>query len=200
MPRRTIADLVRSIEAMILGHTSGAGIDSSNAGAIGNAQAGDRNTSAFLLRGLTSSVSLRNSFMPGGGLGVGISSILDVERVEIINGPQSLLYGLGGAGGVINTVTKRAVFDRALRGSIFSSIDGFGNPGTQIEFGRGGKHFAYVASLKRDIAAKAPKSPSSRAREAEQLQREFGRKAHTRAERIIEAADIKRRLTARGFL
>ena len=140
----------RSIEALILGNTSGAGIDSSNSTAVGNNQAGDRNTAPFLLRGLTSSVSLRNSFMPGGGLGVGISSVLDVERVEIINGPQSLLYGLGGAGGVINTVTKRAVFDRALRGSIFISIDGFGNPGVQIEFGQGGKHFSYVASLDKE--------------------------------------------------
>ncbi len=140
----------RSIEALILGNTSGAGMDSSGAGAIGNSQAGDRNTSAFLLRGLTSSVSLRNSFMPGGGLGVGISSVLDVERVEIINGPQSLLYGLGGAGGVINTVTKRAVFDKPIHGSVYTSIDGFGDPGAQIDVAQGGKHFSYVASLDKE--------------------------------------------------
>jgi outer membrane receptor protein involved in Fe transport len=137
----------RSIESLVLGNTAGAGTDSASVSAIGNSQAGDRNTAAFQLRGLTSSVSLRNSFMPGGGLGVGISSMLDVERVEIINGPQSLLYGLGGAGGVINTITKRAVFDKPVHGTVYGSLDGFGNPGAQIDVGQGGKHLAYVASL-----------------------------------------------------
>lgn len=137
----------RSVEALVLGNTSGAGTDSSNTTAVGNSQAGDRNSSAFLLRGLTSSVSLRNAFMPGGGTAVGISSMLDVERVEIINGPQSLLYGLGGAGGVVNTVTKRAVFGKGLHGTAYASIDNWGNPGTQLDFGQGGKHFAYIVAL-----------------------------------------------------
>jgi len=137
----------RSIEGLVLGNTAGAGTDSSNAGAIGNSQPGDRNTSAFLLRGLSSSVSLRNSFLPGGGTAVGISSMLDVERVEVINGPQSLLYGLGGAGGVINTVTKRAVFDKPAGGTAYASLDNWGNPGTQLDFGRGWRHFAYTVAL-----------------------------------------------------
>ena len=137
----------RSIEALILGNTSGAGTDSSNSTAVGNSQAGDRNTAPFLLRGLTSSVSLRNSFMPGGGTAIGVSGMLDVERVEIINGPQSLLYGLGGAGGVINTVTKRAVFGKGLHGTAYASIDNWGNPGTQLDFGQGWRHFAYIVAL-----------------------------------------------------
>ena len=140
----------RTIEALILGNTAGAGVDSSNSTAVGNNQAGDRNTAPFLLRGLTSSVSLRNSFMPGGGLAVGMSSVFDVERVEVINGPQSLLYGLGGAGGVINTITKRAVFNRSLHGTAYASIDGFGNPGVQFDFGQGGKNLSYVASFDKE--------------------------------------------------
>jgi len=36
-----------------------------------------------------------------------------IDRVEIIEGPQSLLYGAIGAGGVINAVYKQAMFDQS---------------------------------------------------------------------------------------
>lgn len=38
------------------------------------------------------------------------SDFYNVERLTIANGPQSILFGLGNAGGVIDTATKRALF------------------------------------------------------------------------------------------
>ena len=38
------------------------------------------------------------------------SDLYNIERITIANGPQSILFGLGNAGGVIDTSTKRALF------------------------------------------------------------------------------------------
>jgi iron complex outermembrane receptor protein len=39
------------------------------------------------------------------------SDLYNVERITIANGPQSILFGLGNAGGAIDTATKRAVMN-----------------------------------------------------------------------------------------
>ena len=36
-------------------------------------------------------------------------SLYNVEQVEILRGPNALLFGRGGTGGIINRVTKKAV-------------------------------------------------------------------------------------------
>src|SRR6056300_1078741 len=38
-------------------------------------------------------------------------SLYNVEQIEILRGPNALLFGRGGAGGVINRVTKKAVLN-----------------------------------------------------------------------------------------
>jgi iron complex outermembrane recepter protein len=63
------------------------------------------NTSTFSIRGFEAPYVTRNGFRR-------IWSIdpLTVERVEIVKGPASLLYGQVPPGGVINYITKRPVF------------------------------------------------------------------------------------------
>ena len=41
---------------------------------------------------------------------------VDMERIEVLRGPASSLYGSGAMGGVINLVTRRAPPDRAVAG------------------------------------------------------------------------------------
>lgn len=43
----------------------------------------------------------------GGGSGATVRSLTNVERVEVLKGPAGTLYGIGGAGGIINLVEKR---------------------------------------------------------------------------------------------
>ena len=52
-------------------------------------------------------------------------SLYNVEQVEILRGPNALLFGRGGTGGIINRVTKKAVMDQQF-GSVDFGMDAFG--------------------------------------------------------------------------
>ena len=130
----------RTVEDMVMTYVAGAGFDSENNTTVGNTQPGDRNAGSNVkLRGLSTPTLQRDGFMPGGGIGTGVSSTFDIERVEVINGPQSLLYGNGGAGGVINTISKQARLNRRPSGSLLLRVDEFANGLVQLDYGRGGR-------------------------------------------------------------
>lgn len=71
-----------------------------------NSNGGGDNTT-YLLRAF-SSVPRWNGFAPGGRL----YDMTDVERVEVIKGPNSVLYGQTSPGGIINFVSKRPLFKK----------------------------------------------------------------------------------------
>ena len=52
-------------------------------------------------------------------------SLYNLEQVEILRGPNALLFGRGGTGGIINSVTKKAVLGDAF-GSFDMGADTFG--------------------------------------------------------------------------
>ncbi|MSU48422.1 MAG: hypothetical protein EXS37_04900 [Opitutus sp.] len=134
-----------SVEAMISTYSGGSGFANFNAstGAANN-QPGENNSPAFTtLRGLTASTTRRDGFMSmttfnsAGSTSGGYTSNFDIERVEIINGPQSLLYGNGGAGGVVNIISKRAQFRKPLFGSIQFRVDEKGSKTGLVDAGIG---------------------------------------------------------------
>ncbi len=43
---------------------------------------------------------------PGGAYNFGVDTLADVERIEVVRGPMSGLYGSGAIGGVINLITR----------------------------------------------------------------------------------------------
>ncbi len=51
---------------------------------------------------------------PNGAFNFGNDLLFDVERIEVLRGPASALYGSAAIGGVINLVTRRAPPDRAF--------------------------------------------------------------------------------------
>ncbi|MEM9246431.1 MAG: TonB-dependent siderophore receptor, partial [Cyanobacteria bacterium P01_F01_bin.153] len=63
----------------------------------------------FTVRGFGSSSILRDGFqaVTGNNAVTGYLELGNVERVEVLKGPASILFGLGDPGGVINLVTKR---------------------------------------------------------------------------------------------
>ena len=51
--------------------------------------------------------------------------LYNLEQVEVLKGPNALLFGRGGAGGVLNRVTKKGVLDSDFL-HIGASVDTFG--------------------------------------------------------------------------
>lgn len=54
--------------------------------------------------------------------------LYNVEQIEILRGPNALLFGRGGTGGVLNRVSKKATLDQAFTGykATANSFGGFG--------------------------------------------------------------------------
>ncbi|MSU50293.1 MAG: hypothetical protein EXS37_14605 [Opitutus sp.] len=90
-------------------YATGLGAPYNSAGAANQAGgAGDNVIPGNIkLRGLAAGRPLRNGFIDAEGT---MMEGLNIGRVEIIRGPQALIYGPGTAGGVLNIVTKRASF------------------------------------------------------------------------------------------
>ncbi|MEM6432835.1 MAG: TonB-dependent receptor [Cyanobacteria bacterium P01_D01_bin.115] len=52
--------------------------------------------------------------------------LVDLERIEVLRGPQNILYGRSSAGGVVNIVTRRPTNDFEFNGAVsYGSFDDF---------------------------------------------------------------------------
>ncbi|MEN9632070.1 MAG: hypothetical protein RL077_474 [Verrucomicrobiota bacterium] len=154
-----------SVEDVVQGYSAGAGfasgIDNGAASAAFN-QPGDRVGNAYIqLRGMNTPQMQRDGFMPlgsfgnPGSTGVGRTDNFDLERVEVINGPQAMLYGGGGAGGVINVNSKAARFNTRLKGSALFRVDQFGSKRGEVDLGFGHKWIAVrVATLNESTSSR----------------------------------------------
>lgn len=56
------------------------------------------------------------------------ASLFDIERVEVLRGPQGTLYGRNATAGAINIITGRPKFDR-IRASLTGSVGNYGQIG-----------------------------------------------------------------------
>jgi outer membrane receptor protein involved in Fe transport len=142
-----------TIEGMVVANSAGAGLSAIDA-ASATSQPGDHVAHNYIqLRGFDTSVMQRDSLMPVGPLfnpgstAAGETSVFDVERVEVIDGPQALLYSGGGPGGVINVVSKMAYFDQAATGSLLFRFDEYGSKEGQLDYNMGNDRFAIRVAL-----------------------------------------------------
>ncbi|MBT0586000.1 TonB-dependent receptor [Alteromonas oceanisediminis] len=58
--------------------------------------------------------------------------LYNVEQVEILRGPNALLFGRGGTGGIVNRVSKKAQLDQQFSG-YQASLNTFGGFNTQVD-------------------------------------------------------------------
>ena len=148
---------VTSVEEMLNGYGAGAGTVMSNPDSdalsqqpgdrVGNQTIGIRGTGGGAIRrdGFAATGAANNF----GSTAVGITSTFDVERADVVRGPQGLLYGAGGAGGTVNTVSKRANFNQR-RGSFSWRIDQHGSKQGQLDYNEGREWFAFRLALLED--------------------------------------------------
>lgn len=62
--------------------------------------------------------------------------LYNLEQVEVLRGPNALLFGRGGTGGVLNRVTKKAVLGEQFTDAALS-IDSLGEMGGQLDYNVG---------------------------------------------------------------
>lgn len=151
---------MNSVEQTLSLFSAGAGMYSTSPdGSASNSQYLDRNANGSVsLRGLTAPAVMLNGFFNTGGSGVtgtGITSNFDIDKVEVINGPQSLLYGVSGAGGVVNVTLKQARFNSLPSGQLKFSSDQYGHKLGQFDYSVGGKKVAIrVALIDQDLGGR----------------------------------------------
>ena len=87
---------------------------------ISGVSAGDsfgNTTERFVIRGFAQDTTLVDGFRQG-AFGQGFPSLERLERVEVLKGPASILYGNLEPGGVINLVTKKPLAEQFVENSI----------------------------------------------------------------------------------
>lgn len=143
-----------TLENMLRDYSAGSGTGSA-AGDVGGIPinqpmdrgGGDSVSAGVQLRGLGAAVVKQDGFMLPSPAGTGLNSNFDVERVEVIFGPQSLLYGNGGGGGVVNTISKQARFGRRPTGSLKLKMDQYGHHLAQLDYSVGNKRAAFLFTI-----------------------------------------------------
>ncbi len=88
---------------------------------ITSVQAGENvtNPNAFRLRGFVSEAVMRSGFRV-----IGATDTINVAQVDVVRGPNALLYGIGNFGGVVNYITSRPTPEfRSKAGVVIGSWD-----------------------------------------------------------------------------
>ncbi|MEH2081244.1 MAG: TonB-dependent siderophore receptor [Nostoc sp.] len=80
-----------------------------NVTGVSPTQQSDRNYFSFTARGFESGAIIRNG-LPSGASDSSIE-FSNVERIEFLSGPASVLFGQGGPGGTLNVITKQPLRD-----------------------------------------------------------------------------------------
>lgn len=92
----------------------------------------NRSGIVYKIRGFNSVDLYRNSLAVPGNLNASIWDLANIERIEVLKGPASVLYGRAEPGGVINFVTKQPLFEE--RFVVDQQIGSFNHYRTQWDF------------------------------------------------------------------
>lgn len=95
-----------------------------------NTSQGEGHRDAVVFRGIRSTADF---FIDGNRDDVQYyRALYNVEQVEILRGPNALLFGRGGTGGVLNRVTKKPLFSDDSTG-VKASVNSFGGMSAEID-------------------------------------------------------------------
>jgi vitamin B12 transporter len=94
----TLADALAAVPGLTVVQSGGQG---------GNASVFIRGTNSNHVLVLRDGVPVNDPSDPNSAFNFGVDTLADVERIEVIRGPMSGLYGSGAVGGVINLITRK---------------------------------------------------------------------------------------------
>lgn len=77
--------------------------------------------------GIEQSVGTVVDGVPLARAGQGLADIVDIERIEVLRGPQGMLFGRNASAGLINIVTRGPTDEFSFRGNAAFANDGFVN-------------------------------------------------------------------------
>jgi iron complex outermembrane receptor protein len=91
----------------------------------------------FRLRGFVAQTNLRNGYRQG--VAWPVTDVQSIERIEVLKGPSSMLYGRLEPGGAVNIVTKQPVDDTFATAGLMADDDGLirGTADINIALGSG---------------------------------------------------------------
>ena len=135
---RTVADVLRAVP----------GLDVVRTGSFGG-------TTAIFMRGaksehtlvLLDGIQMNDPSSTGGGFNFSNLTTDNIERIEILRGPQSTLYGSHAIGGVINIITKRG--DGTLKGNLSAEGGSLGTAQERAGISGGNSLIQYAISASR---------------------------------------------------
>lgn len=93
-----VADVLRDVPGIEIARTGGAGQ---------TASLFIRGASSERVKILIDGIEYNDPISPGRFADISHLQVDDIERIEIVRGPQSVLYGADAIGGVVNIITKR---------------------------------------------------------------------------------------------
>ncbi len=123
------------------------GISSGNQGGVGQ-------TSSYFIQGfekkyisiLIDGVSYADNTAPQSETYLNTISLDEIERIEILKGPQGSMYGSSAAGGVISIITKNNS-KKGINTSLYSNFGSYGTVSSTLNTGYSGKRWDLNLSI-----------------------------------------------------
>jgi vitamin B12 transporter len=145
---QTLPDLLREVPGLNVVQSGGPG---------GLTSVFMRGTNSNHTKVLVDGIDVSDPSSPGGNFDFGPFLLQDVQKVEILRGPQSGLYGSDAIGGVINIITKEgsgpAQFDGRAEAGSFDTFNQSGSISGSLE------RFSYAATIEHLHSGATPVTP-----------------------------------------
>lgn len=133
---RSIAEVFRAVPGVDVSESGGVG-------AVTNITIRGSNPGQTLI--LVDGIRIGDSTAIGGEFDFGAFGATDIERIEVLRGPQSALYGSDAMGGVINIITRKGA--GAPRASIAVEGGSYGSKGVRASLSGSTETVNYAFSL-----------------------------------------------------
>jgi vitamin B12 transporter len=145
---RTLPDLLQEVPGLNVVQTGGPG---------GQTSVFMRGTNSNHTKVLVDGIDVSDPSNPGGAFDLGQFLTQDIQRVEVLRGPQSGLYGSDAIGGVINIITKSgsgpAQFNAGIEAGSFDTFNQAGSVSGSLD------QFHYAANIEHFHAGATPVTP-----------------------------------------